>query len=142
MLTFLFISCSDNSKKEIKETSEAYNDGFEVVLIDGNHFESLQLNEAEQQLGKRANSTFLIKKSDINKIEKTLSGSESSYPIVKVDIKHINSNEQKVTVSFHYSKDTYKYSYIASKKTFSPLCSSYSSLTRKKAVCYEKNKEK
>lgn len=135
-------SCSIKEEVTIVPAQEAYNDGFEVLLIDAHTIDSFLLKEAEEAVKKTFSATFLLPHNTIDTLEKELEiqvkdTPESRYPFVSIDLKAIENKKQIVDVSFHYAKSTYHYCYEAVPKGIKPLWSSYKDLARNKKTIYK-----
>lgn len=112
-----------NEIEKISERSEAWNDGFEVVVVssDGN-IQPMHLKEAIN-ISRVGGSLFLDKgneeviiKSIIEDRKRLHNFSESNtYPIVNISIEPKIGEKQNITYSVHYSNRSFSYSTLQEK---------------------------
>lgn len=140
IVTLLLIgACGDNY--ETRDYSEAYSDGFEVVVVEKDGaISSLHLRDAERRIENGA--TYIIK---TDKIEAAIEALEEKYTrgsmpknlFINLDVQQTSENTQNIRLSFHYSKSTYFYEYSATGTSIQPIESGYNDLSVKKKAIYK-----
>ncbi len=134
----IIVACSiDEKTVSIKE---AYNDGFEVILINGKEINNLNLRKADEVIKQSNLSTFLIPVDKISWIEKELkkiNKPNSTYPLIGITVKENNNQKQIIDLSFNYSNRSFHFCYEATEKTVNPLWSSVQDLGKHEKTIYK-----
>lgn len=134
------LSCSVEEK--IVSTETAYSDGFEVVINRGdNVYEAFHLNEADKIILNDDKASYLLYIHALDHIKNALASKyrqspNSAYPFVGLDLEQKSESCQEIRLSYHFSKSTYWYKYLAFNRHIIPLSSGYRDLSRDSKVSY------
>ena len=127
-------ACGPRETVRRVEASEAYRDGFEVVVIplgtEPSAARSVELEEAYELVESGA-ASFPIPPGAAAEVAGALQGVGQGGDFrVDVEVEEAGLDRQRVTTSFHYGMRTYRYCYEVAGETVTPVWSRYADLKR------------
>ncbi len=141
---FILLSCGRSTNHTTAPVQSAYNDGFEVVVVettdDGTitSAKSLPLKEAESTLKDNPQLGFTI--SDSDRIAQLLQAETTQQGDFTIQVTATTTNtNQIIRTSFHYSSNTFWYEYRVANGSVTPLSSGFHDLNHNSTVQYIKN---
>lgn len=146
IICLVAFGCARATNHKTVPASDAYTDGFEVVVIetaeDGTTLSarSLTLKEAEAAAADNPNTVFAI--TDAEHTAKLIETNESRQGDFSVRIE-VTPNEtgQQIHTSFHYGNRTFWYEYQIIDNTVTPLRSGTNDLNHNSMVHYQNHKD-
>ena len=146
IICLVAFGCARATNHKTVPASEAYTDGFEVVVVettsDGTAVSarSLALKEAEAAVADDPNTVFTI--SDVANTAGLIESNENRQGEFTVRIEVTPSETgQQIHSSFHYGNRTFWYEYQTIDNTVTPLRSGTNDLNQNSMVHYQNHKD-